>query len=154
VIVCGSRGRGDIVRSLLGSTSTSVLHHATRPVLVVSAEAAAREGPALIAYDGSPGARAAVGAAGRMLPRRDALVVHVWYSAIQHTPAAGDVSLKPTTERVASEGQACGCGGIEDGEASTSLAAVVLTAAPRTRPQATAWPSRQPRLSPPAGWNS
>jgi nucleotide-binding universal stress UspA family protein len=85
VIVCGSRGRGGIARSLLGSTSTSVLHHATRPVLVVPAEAAAGDGPAVIAYDGSAGARAAVAAAGRLLPERRVLIVHVWYSAIRHT---------------------------------------------------------------------
>jgi nucleotide-binding universal stress UspA family protein len=34
-IVCGSRGRGGAARSLLGSTSSSVLHHSRRPVLVV-----------------------------------------------------------------------------------------------------------------------
>ena len=95
VIVCGSRGRGDIARSLLGSTSTSVLHHATHPVLVVPPQAAALEGPALIAYDGSPGARAAVAAAGRLLPRRNALVVHVWYSAIRHTLAGRALAHSP-----------------------------------------------------------
>ena len=37
VVISGSRGRGGVARSLLGSTSTSLLHHATRPVLVVPA---------------------------------------------------------------------------------------------------------------------
>lgn len=87
VIVCGSRGHGGISRSLLGSTSTSVLHHATRPVLVVPEESRPADGPALLAYDGSPGARAAVAAAGRLLSGRPAVIVHVWYSSIRRTLA-------------------------------------------------------------------
>ena len=35
VIVCGSRGRGPLARAWLGSTSSSLVHHAERPVLVV-----------------------------------------------------------------------------------------------------------------------
>jgi nucleotide-binding universal stress UspA family protein len=37
VIVCGTRGDGAIDRFLLGSTATSMLHHADRPLLVVPA---------------------------------------------------------------------------------------------------------------------
>ena len=37
VIVCGSRGEGAFDRVLLGSTATSLLHHADRPLLVVPA---------------------------------------------------------------------------------------------------------------------
>jgi nucleotide-binding universal stress UspA family protein len=36
-IVCGTRGEGVIDRVLLGSTATSLLHHAGRPLLVVPA---------------------------------------------------------------------------------------------------------------------
>src|SRR5215211_7535664 len=78
VIVGGSRGRGAVARSLLGSTSTGVLHHATRPVLVVPVDPRASNGPALIAYDGSAGARAAIEATGRLLPGRQVVVVYVW----------------------------------------------------------------------------
>ena len=35
VIVVGSRGRRGVTAALLGSTSTNVLHHAHRPVLVI-----------------------------------------------------------------------------------------------------------------------
>ncbi|MDA0172563.1 universal stress protein [Solirubrobacter taibaiensis] len=35
VIVCGTRGAGAMGRALLGSTATSLLHHAGRPLLVV-----------------------------------------------------------------------------------------------------------------------
>jgi nucleotide-binding universal stress UspA family protein len=85
VVVCGSRGRGPMARSLLGSTSTGVLHHARRPVLVVPADLGAIDGPALIAYDGSAGARAAIAVAGRVLRGRRATVVNVWNSPMRNT---------------------------------------------------------------------
>jgi nucleotide-binding universal stress UspA family protein len=98
VIVCGSRGRGGVARSLLGSTSTSVLHHATRPVLVVPDGPAVIDGSALIAYDGSPGARAAIAAAGRLLPDRPVVVVHVWYSPMRHTLSGRALAGAPLAE--------------------------------------------------------
>ena len=49
VIVVGSRGRGGLERSLLGSTSSSVLHHASRPVLVVPGASEALTGPVVLA---------------------------------------------------------------------------------------------------------
>jgi nucleotide-binding universal stress UspA family protein len=85
VVVCGSRGRGAVARSVLGSTSSSLLHHAERAVLVVPEVAAPPAGPALIAYDGSPAAREAIAAVGRLLPGRPALVVHAWESALRHS---------------------------------------------------------------------
>jgi nucleotide-binding universal stress UspA family protein len=85
VIVCGSRGRGAVARSLLGSTSTRLLHHATRPVLVVPSDARAADGAALIAYDGSEGARAAIAATGRFLDERPATIVNVWSSPMRNT---------------------------------------------------------------------
>ena len=57
VVVCGSRGRGAVARSVLGSTSSSLLHHAQRTMLIVPEAEATPDGPALIAYDGSPAAR-------------------------------------------------------------------------------------------------
>ena len=98
VIVCGSRGRGGVARSLLGSTSTSVLHHATRPVLVVPGAPRAIDGPALIAYDGSPGARAAIAAAGRLLPARKAMFVHVWNSPMRNTLSGRALAGAPIGE--------------------------------------------------------
>jgi nucleotide-binding universal stress UspA family protein len=98
VIVCGSRGRGGVARSLLGSTSTSVLHHATRPVLVVPDAPRAIDGPVLIGYDGSPGARAAVAAAGRLLEGRKALIAHVWNSPMRNTLSGRALSGAPLEE--------------------------------------------------------
>jgi nucleotide-binding universal stress UspA family protein len=98
VIVCGSRGRGAVARSLLGSTSTSVLHHATRPVLVVAAVPRSMDGPALVAYDGSAGARAAIAVTGRLLRGRRALVVHVWNSPMRHTLSGRALAGAPLGE--------------------------------------------------------
>jgi nucleotide-binding universal stress UspA family protein len=97
-IVCGSRGRGAVARSLLGSTSTGVLHHADRPVLVVPADPGASEGPALIAYDGSVGARAAIAATGRLLPERQVVVVHVWDSPMRNRLSGRALARAPMGE--------------------------------------------------------
>ena len=97
-IVCGARGRGAVARSLLGSTSTSLLHHSTRPVLVVPRVPRALDGPALIAYDGSPGAREAISRAGRLMGGRAALVVHVWRSPIRHALSGQALAHAPVSE--------------------------------------------------------
>ena len=97
-IVCGSRGRGAVARSLLGSTSTSLVHHSTRPVLVVPQIPAALDGPALLAYDGSSGARAAIERAGRLLPGRAAIVIHVWYSPVRHSLSGRALARAPIDE--------------------------------------------------------
>lgn len=68
MIVCGDRGLGGLARAFLGSTSSSLLHHADRPVLVVPAGTGDLDGPVLIGFDGSHGARAAVAAAARLFP--------------------------------------------------------------------------------------
>jgi nucleotide-binding universal stress UspA family protein len=98
VIVCGSRGHGGFSRALLGSTSSSLLHNADRPVLVVPPVAGDLDGPALIGYDGSDGARAAIAAAARLLPGRPALVVHAWSSPVQRSLAGAALLAVPLPE--------------------------------------------------------
>ena len=98
VVVCGSRGRGAVARSVLGSTSSSVLHHAERAVLVVPEAETPPDGPALIAYDGSPAAREAITAAGRLLPGRAALVVHAWESPYRRSVSGRALSNAPLPE--------------------------------------------------------
>ena len=98
VVVCGTRGRGAVARSVLGSTSSSLLHHAERAVLIVPEGEAPAEGPVLIAYDGSPAAREAIAAVGRLLPGRTALVVHAWESALRHSLSGRALTGVPIPE--------------------------------------------------------
>lgn len=78
VLVCGTRGRGGFARALLGSTSSSLLHHADVPLLVVPDGSGALDGPVVAAYDGSDEAREAISAVGRLVPGRATVVVHAW----------------------------------------------------------------------------
>ena len=98
VVVCGSRGQSAVTRSVLGSTSSSLLHHAEGAVLIVPEAEASPDGPALIAYDGSPAAREAIAAAGRLLPGRAALVVHAWESPYRRSVSGRALSGAPLPE--------------------------------------------------------
>ena len=98
VVVCGTRGHGPVARSVLGSTSSSLLHHADRAVLVVPEADVSPDGPALIAYDGSPAADEAIAAAGRLLPPRTVQVVHVWQSQLRHSVSGRVLRGAPLTE--------------------------------------------------------
>ena len=84
VLVCGSRGRGGFARAMLGSTSASLLHHTTLPLLIVP-DVAPEDGPAVLTYDGSDVAGNAIGVAGPLLRGRPAVVVHVWESPYRHS---------------------------------------------------------------------
>ena len=94
-LVCGARGRGAFARTLLGSTSTSLLHHADLPLIVVPDGAGALDGPMLIAYDGSEPARHAIEVAGRLMGGRPALVVHVWESQFRHSATVRALASAP-----------------------------------------------------------
>jgi len=98
LIVCSSRGQGAVSRTLLGSTSSSLLHHAGRAVLVVPPDAVELDGPTVIGYDGSDGARTAIGAASRLLSGRPALVVHAWSSPLRRSYASASLAAVPLPE--------------------------------------------------------
>ena len=98
VVVCGTRGQGAVARFVLGSTSSSLLHHADRAVLAVPEEARAAGGPSLIAYDGSDAARRAVAETARLLPGRPAVVVHAWESPLRHSMSGRALSGAPVPE--------------------------------------------------------
>jgi nucleotide-binding universal stress UspA family protein len=98
VLVCGSRGRGPFSRAMLGSTSSSLLHHAACPVLVVPPGAGDLRGPVLVGYDDSDGARAAITAAARIFPGRNALIVHAWSSPIRRSYVGSAPATVPLSE--------------------------------------------------------
>jgi nucleotide-binding universal stress UspA family protein len=79
VLVCGTRGRGAFARALLGSTSSSLLHHTDIPLLVVPDGGGSLAGPVVAAYDGSDEATRTIEAVGRLLPGHSTVVVHAWH---------------------------------------------------------------------------
>jgi nucleotide-binding universal stress UspA family protein len=83
VLVCGGRGLNAVQRAALGSTSSALLHHREAPMLVVPGESETPDGPVLLGYDGSEGARDAVTAVARLLPGREVRMAYVWESAIR-----------------------------------------------------------------------
>ncbi|WP_372788948.1 universal stress protein [Paraconexibacter sp.] len=80
VIVLGARGLKGLP-AVLGSVSDAVVHRASQPTLVVPSpgdgEQVPLDGPVLVAYDGTPGARAALDAATTLISSRELLVCHV-----------------------------------------------------------------------------
>ena len=95
-VVCGSRGNGAMSRAVLGSTSTSLLHHAGCPLLVVPAGPGPLDGPALIGYDGTDGAKAVLPVAAALLGDRAAVITHVWTSPLESFGGAS-LEVTPTT---------------------------------------------------------
>lgn len=98
VLVCGTRGRGGFRRALLGSTSTSLLHHADLPLLIVPDGAGELDGPAVLAYDASEHAQRAIEDGGRLLAGRRFVVVHVWESQYRHGLTARALARGPVDE--------------------------------------------------------
>ncbi|MFG1609737.1 universal stress protein [Actinoplanes sp. NPDC049265] len=91
LMVLGARGLSGAT-AVLGSVSDMAVHYATQPVLVAPYPLLATEyrelaeGPALVGWDGSPGAEAALRAVIRLLPRHRPIL------------AAVDVDEKPPPE--------------------------------------------------------
>jgi nucleotide-binding universal stress UspA family protein len=78
---------------LVGSAPPRRASDAGRPE-----EAADLSGPIVLAYDGSASSRAAIAAAGRLLPGREAIVAHVWESAVRHTLSGRALASAPLPE--------------------------------------------------------
>jgi nucleotide-binding universal stress UspA family protein len=103
LIAVGAQGLSGLGRAILGSVSTALVHRSPIPVLVVPGTTTkeATNGPLLLCYDGSEGARHAVAVAGRELGRQPALVLHFWESWVAEAPALAGVSA--TVQGVAAE---------------------------------------------------
>ena len=78
VVVSGTHGGGALERVMVGSTASSLLHHAERPLLVVPDGEHDLGGPVLAGYDGSDPARAAITFAAQHLSSHPLLVAHAW----------------------------------------------------------------------------
>jgi nucleotide-binding universal stress UspA family protein len=98
VLACGTRGRGAFARALLGSTSSRLLHHTDVPLLVVPDGGGTLDGPAVAAYDGSPGATHAIQVAGRLLSGRATVVVHAWEPVFHRSLAARALAAGPVDD--------------------------------------------------------
>ena len=97
-IVCGTRGRGGFARTLLGSTSTSLLHHSDLPLLVVPDGAGGLDGPAVLAYDGSESSTRAIAVTGNLLAGRRTVIVHAWHSQYRRGLTAAALARGPVDE--------------------------------------------------------
>lgn len=83
LVVVGSRGRGAVARTVLGSVSAGLVHHAHCPVAVIHEEAAPKpDAPVALGFDGSPASHAAAELAFEEARRRrvQLVVVHAWWS--------------------------------------------------------------------------
>ena len=110
LVVVGSRGRGPVERSLLGSVSTSLIRHAHCPVAVIHDEDPVMPYPAaapvLVGIDGSPASEQATAVAFQEASWRgvDLVAIHVWSDVeVNDYPAIDWPAMKPAAERILAE---------------------------------------------------
>jgi len=110
LVVVGSRGRGPITRSLLGSLSSSLIRHAHCPVAVIHDEDPLMPYPAhapvLVGIDGSPASELAIAIAFHEASWRrvDLVALHVWSDVeVNDYPAIDWPAMKPAAEEILAE---------------------------------------------------
>jgi nucleotide-binding universal stress UspA family protein len=110
MVVVGSRGRGPLARSLLGSVSSSLIRHAHCPVAVIHDEDPLMphpaEAPVLVGIDGSPVSELATAIAFQEASWRGVEVValHVWSDVgVNDFPAIDWPAMKPAAEEILAE---------------------------------------------------
>ncbi len=97
VVIVGSRGLGG-KDAVLGSVSDMVVHHGSRPVLVVTHPLLSTEfadlgtGPVVVGWDGSAGAEHALATAGRFFGQRQIVAVSVEDDTDVPAPPGVDVT--------------------------------------------------------------
>jgi len=105
MVVVGSRGRGALARTVLGSVSTALVHRAHCPVAVIHNESPSvpdSQAPVLLGFDGSPASEPATALAFEEAARRGVglTVVHAWWSpGAFELPGADWTALRPDVER-------------------------------------------------------
>ena len=110
LVVVGSRGRGPITRSLLGSVSSSLIRHAHCPVAVIHDEDPLMPYPAhapvLVGIDGSPASELAIAIAFHEASWRgvDLVALHAWSDVeVNDYPAIDWPAMKPAAEEILAE---------------------------------------------------
>lgn len=119
-IVVGTVGHGPFERVMLGSTASTLLHHADRPLLVVPDHVAVH-GPLLVGYDASDGARAALRFVAADLRPGPVLVAHAWHSPPRQ---ANDHVRETEAEAMAEAGAAFAAGLGLDAQPWTARASI------------------------------
>lgn len=110
LIVVGSRGRGALARSLLGSVSSNLIRHAHCPVAVIHDEdpimAHPAQAPVLVGIDGSPTSELATAIAFDEASRRgvELVALHVFSDVeVNDFPAIDWSAMKPQAEETLAE---------------------------------------------------
>jgi len=110
MIVIGCRGRGTLARSLLGSISTGLAHHAHCPVAIIHDEDPLMphpsQAPVVVGVDGSPASEYALAIAFEQASFRgvDLVAVHAWGdSGMFEFPGADWSTLQEVGEETLSE---------------------------------------------------
>ncbi len=103
MIVVGSRGRGGFARTLLGSVSMGLVHHAHCPVAVIRSDGVtvADDAPVLVGLDGSSASEDAVAMAFDEASRRGVglVALHAWWSpGAFELPSLDWEELRPEVE--------------------------------------------------------
>ena len=110
MVVVGSRGRGPIARSLLGSVSSTLIRHAHCPVAVIHDEDPLMphpaQAPVLVGIDGSSASELATAIAFQEASWRgvELVALHVWSDVeVNDFPAIDWPAMKPDAEQVLAE---------------------------------------------------
>jgi len=110
MVVVGSRGRGGLARTVLGSVSSGVLRHAHCPVAVIHDEDPLMpyptEAPVLVGIDGSPTSELATAIAFNEASFRgvDLVALHIWSDVeVSDFPAIDWPAMKAEAEETLAE---------------------------------------------------
>lgn len=109
MIAVGCRGRGALARTLLGSVSMGLLHHAHCPVAVIHGESPSTHGlsraPILLGFDGSRASESATALAFDEASRRrvELVVLHAWWGSGDFELPLDWDALRPEVEKTLAE---------------------------------------------------
>jgi nucleotide-binding universal stress UspA family protein len=113
MVVVGCRGQGALRRTLLGSVSTGLVHHAHCPVAVIHDEVPAQSGwPVLLGVDGSPASELATAIAfdEASWRRTNLVALHAWNDAeASSLPSLEWSSLQLSADKTLAESLAGWC---------------------------------------------